>query len=122
MPSSIPTHADALLTRDQVAAALTEAGFPTARATLATRATRGGGPPYRLFGKKPLYTWGTSLAWARSRLTEPRRSTSEGDAIDQAAAEVTVPVRRAFDAPPDRTPPRRRSRHVEKPRSAAEAS
>jgi alkylation response protein AidB-like acyl-CoA dehydrogenase len=78
MQALIPTNPDALLTRDQAAAALTEVGFPTAPATLATKATRGGGPPYRLFGAKPLYRWADALAWARSRLSEPRHSTSEG--------------------------------------------
>ena len=43
---AISTDLDTLLTRAAVAEALTKAGYPTARATLATRATRGGGPPY----------------------------------------------------------------------------
>ena len=37
--------------------------------TLATKASRGGGPPYRLFGRKPLYRWGDGLDWA-SRASE----------------------------------------------------
>jgi hypothetical protein len=78
--SNIPESPDALLTRDQTAAALTEAGFQTKSKTLATKATRGGGPPYRLFGKRTLYRWGDALTWAHGRLTEPRRSTSEKDA------------------------------------------
>jgi len=68
---------DALLTRDAVAAALTEAGFPITAATLATQATRGGGPPYRLFGRRPLYEWGSALAWAQSRLSTPASSSAE---------------------------------------------
>ena len=40
----IPNNPDALLTRARTAAALTEVGFPTAPATLATKASRGGGP------------------------------------------------------------------------------
>ena len=71
---------DALLTRDQTAAALTEAGYPVRPKTLATKATRGGGPPYRLFGARPLYRWGDALAWAEGRMGMPRASTSEGDA------------------------------------------
>jgi hypothetical protein len=59
--TAIPTNAEALLTRKQTAAALTEAGFKTAPATLASKATRGGGPPYRLFGRVPLYRWANSL-------------------------------------------------------------
>jgi hypothetical protein len=72
---------DALLTRDQTAAALTEAGYPVRPKTLATKATRGGGPPYRLFGTRPLYRWSEALDWAESRTGLPRASTSEGDAL-----------------------------------------
>jgi hypothetical protein len=75
----IPQNFDALLTRDQVAAALTTAGFPVKAKTLSTKATRGGGPPYRLFGRKPLYRWGDALAWAQGRCTEVGCSTSEHD-------------------------------------------
>jgi hypothetical protein len=71
---------DELLTRDQVAAALTAAGYPVRAKTLATKASRGGGPAYRVFGRRPLYRWGDSLAWAESRLSPPRRSTSEAAA------------------------------------------
>lgn len=67
----------ALLTRDAVATALTDAGFPISGATLATKATRGGGPPFRLFGRRPLYEWGAALDWAQSRLSEPAATTSE---------------------------------------------
>jgi hypothetical protein len=68
--------ANSLLTRDAVAAALTDAGFPVTCATLATKATRGGGPPFRLFGRRPLYEWGAALAWAKSRLSEPATTSS----------------------------------------------
>jgi hypothetical protein len=68
---------DALLGRADVAKALTEAGFPVSPATLATKATRGGGPRYRLFGRRPLYRWGDALEWARGRLSEPVSNTSE---------------------------------------------
>ena len=37
---AIPHNPDTLLRRDALAAALTEAGFPVAKASLATRATR----------------------------------------------------------------------------------
>jgi hypothetical protein len=68
---------DALLTRKAVAQALTEAGYPTSPATLATKATRGGGPQFRHFGPRPLYKWGDALRWAQSRLGPLMRSTSE---------------------------------------------
>jgi hypothetical protein len=70
-----------LLTRDQTAKALTEAGYPVKPATLATKATRGGGPPYRRFGSRPLYRWGDALAWARSRLGTPCSSSSEVEVL-----------------------------------------
>ncbi len=73
----IPRDPDALLSRRETADALTEAGFRTAPSTLATTASRGGGPPFQLYGRIPLYRWGDSLAWARSRLTKPIRTTSE---------------------------------------------
>jgi hypothetical protein len=67
---------DALLNREDTARALTEYGFQTAPSTLATKATRGGGPPYRLFGRKPLYRWRDVLEWAETRLSEPASSSS----------------------------------------------
>jgi hypothetical protein len=71
---------DTLLTRAQTADALTKAGFPVSAATLATKATRGGGPLFQHFGPFVLYRWGNSLQWARSRLGPPTSSTSELDA------------------------------------------
>jgi hypothetical protein len=71
---------DAFLTREQTAAALTARGFPVKAKTLSTKATRGGGPPYRLFGARVLYRWADALRWAEGRLSAPRGSTSEGDA------------------------------------------
>ena len=80
MAQSIPDNPDALLRRKATAEALTATGFPCSDKTLATKATRGGGPPYRLFGRVPLYRWGDALAWAEGRLTPLRRTTSEPDA------------------------------------------
>jgi hypothetical protein len=78
--SNIPYNPDALLTRVQIAAALTEAGFPTSPYTLSSQATRGGGPPYQKFGSRPLYQWDAALQWAKDKLRSPVRSTSEADA------------------------------------------
>ena len=75
--TAIPENPDALLTRAQNAAALTAAGYPVAVATLNTMATRGGGPEFSHFGPRVLYRWGTSLKWARDRLSKPVSSTSE---------------------------------------------
>ena len=76
----IPSDPDALLTRVQLAEALTESGYPIATATLATKAVRGGGPPYQKFGPRALYRWGAALDWAKSLLTKPRKTTAEADA------------------------------------------
>lgn len=77
MAYQLPENPETLLTRNAVAAALTAAGFPVKSATLATKATRGGGPPYRVFGMRPLYRWKDALAWAEARLSAPRHSTSD---------------------------------------------
>lgn len=93
-----PTGPDTRLTRVLAAEALTTSGFPVSPATLATKATRGGGPPFQRFGRVPLYRWGDCLDWAHSRLSEPVRSTSEGYAVDgrgstrPSAATVIPPV------------------------------
>lgn len=71
---------DRLLRRQELADALTEEGFPTSKATLASMAVRGGGPPYQKWGRVPLYRWGDALAWAESRLSPPRHTSSEADA------------------------------------------
>jgi hypothetical protein len=76
----IPKHPNVRLTRRKTADALTEAGFPVKSATLATKATRGGGPPYQKFGTRVLYCWADALLWAEARLSAPRRSTSVSDA------------------------------------------
>jgi hypothetical protein len=73
----LPDNPDASLTRAQTASALTECGYPVKTSTLATKASRGGGPPYALFGARPLYRWGDSLDWAKSRLSLPRTNSSE---------------------------------------------
>jgi hypothetical protein len=83
---TIPDNPEQLLRRRRTAEALTEAGFPTAEATLATKASRGGGPPFRSFGRIPLYRWGDALTWAKSRLSAPRGSTSEADNERREAA------------------------------------
>lgn len=75
--SVIPDEPERLLTRRATAAALTEAGYPTSPATLATKATRGGGPPFVKYGARALYRWEDALAWARRRTSAPFNSTSE---------------------------------------------
>jgi hypothetical protein len=77
--SMVPNDPNALLSRVHTANALTEIGFQTKPKTLATKASRGGGPPYRVFGARTLYRWGDVLAWAESRLSSLRGSTSDAD-------------------------------------------
>ena len=95
----IPTDPKARLRRREAAEALTEAGFTTAPATLATMASRGGGPPFELWGRIPLYTWGPTLRWAEGRLSPPRRSTSESD-----VRAVTTKVSRTVSNPTPQHP------------------
>jgi len=88
----IPDNPDARLRRKPTAEALTAAGYPCSPQTLATQATRGGGPLYQLFGRIPLYRWRDSLVWAEGKLSPPRRSTSEvlGLRADEPAHENFV--------------------------------
>jgi hypothetical protein len=76
---AIPTDPTSLLGRKETAKALTEVGFPTSPATLSTKASRGGGPPYSKFGPRALYRWGAALAWAEDRLAPSKWCTSGGD-------------------------------------------
>ena len=75
IPCVLPAqlHPDAMLKRKDAAEALTRAGYPTAYATLSTWASRGGGPPYQAYGNYALYRWADLLAFARGRLTNPKR-------------------------------------------------
>ena len=72
-----PDDPEMLLTRDSVAQALTDKGYPTSPKTLATRASRGGGPKFQKYGTRAVYRWGDALAWAQSRLGPVVTSTSE---------------------------------------------
>jgi hypothetical protein len=58
------------LSRREIAELLTNAGYPIAPATLATMATRGGGPSYVRFNGRALYDIDETLKWAESRATE----------------------------------------------------
>jgi hypothetical protein len=82
----IPHDPSTKLTRRETAVALTEAGYRIAEATLATMATRDGGPPFEKWNRKPLYRWGDALAWAKARMSRPIRRARE--------------LREATDAPP----------------------
>ena len=74
MPDQPP---GAKLSRVQAARFLTEQGFPTAPATLGTKASRGGGPPYQHYGRIVVYEPDELLKWARARLGPVQRVASE---------------------------------------------
>lgn len=80
MAAAIPECPTTLLRRNATAEALTASGYPASAKTLATKATRGGGPPYRTFGRAVLYRWCDALSWAEGRLSAVRHSSSETDA------------------------------------------
>ena len=66
------------LDRREAAAYLTgERGLRISRNTLQKMATLGGGPPYRVFGIRAVYTIGDLDAWAAAKLSPVRHSTSE---------------------------------------------
>lgn len=98
---------EALLTRSQTAESLEKAGFPVSSKTLATKASRGGGPPYSLFGPRPLYSWRDALVWAHGRLTLPRRNSSEGDVVggheDSHSSLAIPPADSGVQGPPPTT-------------------
>lgn len=79
MLNSSNPRSSMLLPRADCARALSEAGYPVSPKTLASMATRGGGPRYHKFGSRVLYRWGDAVAWAEARLSGPRSSTSEAD-------------------------------------------
>ena len=70
---------DALLDRKAIAEALTSLGFRTKQSTLATLASRGGGPTFQKYGQRVVYKWADALSWAQSRLSDPVASTSQLD-------------------------------------------
>jgi hypothetical protein len=66
-----PTDPDVRLTRDQLAVALSAAGYPISSATLATRVSRGEGPPHAVWGSRVYYRWGDALDWAKKCYRPP---------------------------------------------------
>jgi hypothetical protein len=74
MASIIPSEPTELLTRVELAEALTAVGLPVKPNTLTKMASRGDGPPYRVWGRLALYRWGDALGWAQGRLASSRGS------------------------------------------------
>jgi hypothetical protein len=75
--AAIVSDDDRFLRRDEVARRLSEAGFPVAKSTLECMAVRGGGPPFRKFGRIPLYKLSEALEWAHARMGEAVQNSSE---------------------------------------------
>lgn len=75
--AAIVSEEDRFLRRDELARRLSEAGFPVAKSTLECMAVRGGGPPFRKFGRIPLYKFSEALEWAHARMGDTVQSTSE---------------------------------------------
>jgi hypothetical protein len=68
---------DRRLSRREASEFLTQIGYKTATSTLAKLACVGGGPVYRCFGRKAVYSPADLITWAESRCSEPKRSTSD---------------------------------------------
>lgn len=67
--------------RKQFAAALKdETGVDVSPRSLEKYATTGGGPPYVIFSRRAYYDLDEGIAWVRSRMSAPRRNTSESRA------------------------------------------
>jgi hypothetical protein len=65
--------------RERIPAAefLSAQGYPISPRTLAKLASVGGGPLFRKWGRKVLYSEGNLLEWAQARCSELRSSTSQ---------------------------------------------
>jgi len=64
------------LERAAAAQYLTDRGLRTSKNTLQKYATVGGGPMYRRFGNRAVYTTTDLDTWAEQKLSSPRSSTS----------------------------------------------
>lgn len=65
------------LTRIEASDYCKSRGVPVEKNTLQKYATIGGGPNYRKFGNRALYTEADLDSWIASRLSEPRSHSSE---------------------------------------------
>jgi hypothetical protein len=79
-------------------------GLPLSQQTLAKLAVIGGGPPYRLAGRFPLYELADLDSYALAKIGPKQRSTSDrGDAAatiasDRHSRSMSQPNRQALDA------------------------
>jgi len=82
--SKVEIDPEVLLDRSQAAVALTSHGYRISAATLATLASRGGGPEFERYGLHALYRWGLTLDWAKNR--SRKRKGSPGTSAEISAA------------------------------------
>jgi hypothetical protein len=61
-------------------------GLRISRNTLQKMATLGGGPPYRVFGNRAVYSVVDLEVWVEPKLSSPRKSTTEGSPLRVAAS------------------------------------
>ena len=66
------------LTRAEAADYVSAQGLPCAKGTLGKMATTGGGPIYRVFGKRAVYTPEDLQTWIAAKISPPKCSTSMG--------------------------------------------
>ena len=64
-------ESDILCTRAELARMLQDEGFPVTETALATQASRGRGPTYRIFQGRAMYTREDGLTWAHECLKIP---------------------------------------------------
>lgn len=67
------------LGRRKATAYLAEKGLPLTKTSLEKMATLGGGPVYRKFGGRVIYTPEDLDSWVASKLSQPRVSSSAAD-------------------------------------------
>jgi len=64
------------VTRQEAADHLSQRGYPIKKATLQKLASIGGGPNYRIFGNRALYSTDDLDAWVKAKIGPYRSSTS----------------------------------------------
>lgn len=74
------TTPERFFTRPEAAAHVRERGVPCSAGTLAKLASIGGGPAYRTFGRRALYTARDLDTWVAGKLSAVRLSTTEAAA------------------------------------------
>jgi hypothetical protein len=73
----IPIDPHAKMPRKKMAAALTAIGYRCSPATLASLASRGGGPVFAKWGPLAIYEWVDGIRWAQAKQTAKRAAAVE---------------------------------------------